>query len=473
MLLMRALLAFVALPGVVAFAVPLVLAWPWDGERPFWLLAIGPLVIGAALLLWCAREFYVAGKGTLAPWRPPVRVVTSGPYRLSRNPMYVAVALVLLGWAMGFRSGSLLVYAMAVAAAFHLRVVLGEEPWLARAHREEWRRYAARTPRWIFPNRKSLVVASVALVVAVPIAGLIYEALVEASVAREFPPPGMLVDVGGHRLHLICIGEGEPLVLFEGSAWGTALSASEARAEIARRTTVCSYDRRGSGWSDPGAGESTVGALARELAVLQDRAKLGGPSVIVASSIGGLTAELFTRTFPERVVGLVLLDAASSLTLPLLVERAGRFETAACAARALARVGLVRLFDPFAIVDGTEGGRRAAGMHYSAASWDQSCAMARGLGASQQEFSAAPPLPADMRLTVLTASTSRELLPPVAQRFVDADEVMTKKLQSHQALAKSSTRGNWRTVEDSTHLIGNSQPDAVVEAVFDMLDDIR
>ena len=104
-MLWRALLAFLALPGVVAIALP---AWfaadaLRNGGR-FHAVGLLPLVAGLTLLLWCVRDFYVAGKGTLAPWSPPKHLVTTGLYRYSRNPMYVAVTTMLLGWALAFAS---------------------------------------------------------------------------------------------------------------------------------------------------------------------------------------------------------------------------------------------------------------------------------------------------------------------------------------------------------------------------------
>ena len=143
----KAVFAFVALPGTVAFIVPLTVFLP----RPPVLLdryGLVPLLLGVTLLLSTVREFYVAGRGTLAPWSPPDELVTTGLYSYSRNPMYVAVVLVLLGWSALFHSSALLVYAAAVAAAFHLRVVFGEEPWLAQTHRSSWLRYSAQVPRW-------------------------------------------------------------------------------------------------------------------------------------------------------------------------------------------------------------------------------------------------------------------------------------------------------------------------------------
>lgn len=145
-LLARALLAFLLLPALVAFLVPWLLA---PREARFAPTAVPILVLGAGLLLWCVRDFYVAGRGTLAPWAPPIHLVTVGLYRVSRNPMYVAVVIILSGWAFGFRSRELTLYAASIALAFHVRVVVYEEPWLARTFGADWLGYRARVPRWV------------------------------------------------------------------------------------------------------------------------------------------------------------------------------------------------------------------------------------------------------------------------------------------------------------------------------------
>lgn len=146
----RALVAFLLLPGMVAFLLPAAWLRQADGFRLAQPLGLLPLAVGVAGLLWCVRDFYVSGRGTLAPWSPPERLVVVGLYRYSRNPMYVSVALILLGWALAFGSTALALYALVVVTAFRYRVVLGEEPWLARAHGGEWARYAGRVPRWFW-----------------------------------------------------------------------------------------------------------------------------------------------------------------------------------------------------------------------------------------------------------------------------------------------------------------------------------
>ena len=108
-----------------------------------------PLAAGFALLLWCVRDFYVSGKGTLAPWSPPRHLVTVGLYRYSRNPMYLAVTMMLAGWAVSFWSLALAIYTGIVIVGFHLRVVFGEEPWLARTHGAAWDEYKRKVPRWL------------------------------------------------------------------------------------------------------------------------------------------------------------------------------------------------------------------------------------------------------------------------------------------------------------------------------------
>ncbi|HET9361285.1 MAG TPA: alpha/beta fold hydrolase [Vicinamibacterales bacterium] len=469
----RALVAFIALPGMVAFAVPLLIAGRRLVEGPFSAIGLLPLLAGIGLLFWCIRDFYVVGQGTLAHWQPPKRLVTANFYRFSRNPMYVAVTLILLGWAIVFRSWGLLLYALCVRVAFHLHVVLVEEPWLLQAHASEWKRYKATVPRWLFRSRRALLLTCLGVAVALPIAGLIYETIAEARASSEFPPPGTMVDVGGRRLHLICIGEGTPTVIFESSGFGSALSSVAARQRLAARTTVCSYDRRGRGWSDPAPGATTVGDLARDLGVLQDRAKLKWPFVLVASSIGGLTAEMFARQYPERVAGLVYLDAANSIFVPRLASYAGLITVAACGMGALAQVGVVRLLDPFAIGADSDNARRGAAITYSAKAWSSMCAMARGLRTTRQEFEQAPPLRADLPVTALSASSAVELAPPAVLRFIDADAIMAETEKAHREIVQRSTRGTWKKVPDSTHLIASSQPEAVVEAVVDLLEQLE
>jgi protein-S-isoprenylcysteine O-methyltransferase Ste14 len=145
----RALAAFLVLPGTIAFLIPLVLLGPARLDRFTNRIGLLPLALGIGLLLWCVRDFYVAGRGTLAPWDPPTSLVVTGLYRYSRNPMYVGVLLILAGWAIGFRSPSHAGYALLVAAMFHLRVLVNEEPYLHRAHGDAWTAYTRTTRRWV------------------------------------------------------------------------------------------------------------------------------------------------------------------------------------------------------------------------------------------------------------------------------------------------------------------------------------
>jgi pimeloyl-ACP methyl ester carboxylesterase/protein-S-isoprenylcysteine O-methyltransferase Ste14 len=470
LLLLRAVAAFLALPGIVAFLVPLLIASPAIRARqPFALAALVPLLAGVALLVWCVRLFLVQGKGTLAPWDPPRQLVVTGPYAYSRNPMYVGVLLILVGWAIGFHSLALLVYAAIVLVLFHLRVRLGEEPWLRETYHEKWARYASHVPRWIFPSRRAIVASAVLAIVLLAFGGLVYEAYADAEASREFPAPGTLVDIGGRRLHLLCIGNGAPTVLFEPSGFGNATSGARARERISSRARVCSYDRVGMGWSDPGPSSVTVNDLANDLAVLQDRAGLGSPIVIVASSIGGLTAETFARRFPERVAGLVFLDAATSLQAPKASGWLGTVKAAACTASASARFGTIRLIDPFGLGRETsEGARRSAAVTYSPRLWGTMCAMSRGAPQTLEILAGLPPLPPDIPLRVLSASSDEEMFPgyqwvtPVAR---------SERMKAHQEFAKRSTRGQWMLVPKSTHLIAGSAPDAVAETVIKMLED--
>lgn len=135
---------------MVAIVIPVFLLRPRGASARFGLPGGIVLGAGSVVLLWCVRDFLVRGGGTLAPWDPPVALVREGPYRFSRNPMYVAVLTMIAGWAIVFRSSALAIYGIALAVAFHLRVIWGEEPYLAATHGEAWTQYRSRVPRWLW-----------------------------------------------------------------------------------------------------------------------------------------------------------------------------------------------------------------------------------------------------------------------------------------------------------------------------------
>src|SRR6267378_6706392 len=146
---LRSLVSVIVLPGVAALLIPwLIVGAPDRPEGVAW-LGLVPLGFGLVLFAWCVIEFGRRGRGTLAPWDAPRRFVAVGPYRLVRNPMYLGVASIVLGEAILLRSPSLLVYLAALAAAWHLFVILWEEPSLERTFGDEYRAYRARVPRWL------------------------------------------------------------------------------------------------------------------------------------------------------------------------------------------------------------------------------------------------------------------------------------------------------------------------------------
>ena len=154
-LALRALFFVVLLPGTVAGYVPyqLLLA---SGQSRLPAIDLSTVcayllaALGALVLLRCVWDFFAAGKGTLAPVDPPRFLVVRGLYRYTRNPMYNGVLAVLLGEAWLFGSTSLVEYTLVVAVAFHLFVVLYEEPTLETAFEASYRAYRQAVPRWGF-----------------------------------------------------------------------------------------------------------------------------------------------------------------------------------------------------------------------------------------------------------------------------------------------------------------------------------
>lgn len=145
----KALMAFLLLPGIIGGLLPTVLGIidPWCGAG----LSLGYPVtaFGLMVLGWCVRDFYVSGKGTLAPWAPPKNLVIVGLYRHTRNPMYIGVLLIVCGLALLFTSPLVAIYFVLLATGFHLRVLWVEEKWLAVQFGDDWIKYEKSVSRWI------------------------------------------------------------------------------------------------------------------------------------------------------------------------------------------------------------------------------------------------------------------------------------------------------------------------------------
>jgi len=152
-LALKATITTLLMPGTVVLLIPYFVlrhsgVTEWPNISGAVILASFTGLFGLAVLLHCITGFATFGKGTLAPIDPPKALVVRGLYRYTRNPMYLAVVVVLLSESLLFDSLSLLIYAVAVFLAFHLFVILYEEPRLRSLFGESYEEYSKSVPRW-------------------------------------------------------------------------------------------------------------------------------------------------------------------------------------------------------------------------------------------------------------------------------------------------------------------------------------
>jgi protein-S-isoprenylcysteine O-methyltransferase Ste14 len=112
-------------------------------------LALPAFVVGSAIYFWCVWDFAAFGRGTPMPLDAPKRLVIRGLYRYCRNPMYVGLITLILGWVLWFQTGLLLLYVALVALMFQLLTTLYEEPHLRRIFGADYEAYCARVGRWL------------------------------------------------------------------------------------------------------------------------------------------------------------------------------------------------------------------------------------------------------------------------------------------------------------------------------------
>jgi pimeloyl-ACP methyl ester carboxylesterase len=303
---------------------------------------------------------------------------------------------------------------------------------------------------------------------------LLCEALLTWRDRRRYLPPGRLVDVGGHRLHLHCMGEGTPAVVFECGAGSEGSDWMFVQPEVARHTRACAYDRAGMGWSDEGPRARTAESYASELRTLLERDEVPGPYVLVAHSLGGLYTLEFASRYPELVAGMVFVDAgykAAYETLfgrrPEVAKRIRRQLRLVRVGSLLCRLGVVRLL--FARRLGRklpEDVRRAQASHLQPR-------MIRALATEGRTtfgltLAGARCVPPDVPAAVLSHSE-----PAMRIRGEDPVEVEESWQQLQRDLAAMFTHGTYEVVDGSGHYIQHDRPDAVVAAILRVVEAAR
>lgn len=312
--------------------------------------------------------------------------------------------------------------------------------------------------------------------------GASYEWIARQNAAREFPPPGRLVDIGGRRIHIDCKGSGSPIVILEAGAdtSGSALWHPVAQA-VSRRTRVCSYDRAGLMWSDPGPlprdGEAIVADLHKALEVTKEP----GPYILVGASLGGALVMLYTGHYPKDVAGVVLVDGAHPDQIARLEKASGiKDDPAPLVFRALASLawtGFPRLLLPAPELPELPRHVAAGVAAYQApslhAALDEAAAM-------PTIFQQAAPFRdfGDRPLAILSHGKQWQDYSPAQQASAgmskeqfERHERAWAEMQAEQATWSSdNTR---RTLSDSSHVVQLERSDAVIAAITEVIAKVR
>jgi pimeloyl-ACP methyl ester carboxylesterase len=175
--------------------------------------------------------------------------------------------------------------------------------------------------------------------------GVLYQTVAGRRHRLQFPPPGSLIDVGGHRLHAVCRGSGSPTVLLESGIAASSLSWAAVQPEIAKFVRVCAYDRAGLAWSDAASCPRSFEQIVDELSTVLARVAPGERYVLVGHSFGSFVIRAYAARNPESIVGLVMVDPPSEW-LTITPERARLLQGARQLSRVgalLARIGVVRV----------------------------------------------------------------------------------------------------------------------------------
>jgi pimeloyl-ACP methyl ester carboxylesterase len=346
---------------------------------------------------------------------------------------------------------------------------------------------SVRRGSWLRRWAKRIGIGLLALIVVVVAGGSGYEAFARHQAASDYPPRGRMIDIGGRSIHLDCRGTGSPTVVFEAGYGVTgSLTWDLVHDQIATTTRACAYDRAGIMWSDPKGSPQSGDAIAEDLHATLAAAGEKGPFLLVAHSMGGPYATIYTKKYPSQVAGLVLVDAShpdqdqrfsAALHEPMATAEESKAPASQRIPADLAWTGVVRLM-PATIVTGGDTAfpadvvaKALAYLPTSASSTlDEQDAFreTNKEAGTFREFGNRP-------MVVLCAghpASDKELEASGATRkYHDTQESVWKALQGEEA--SWSTRGRLVLVPDSGHYVQFDRPDVVIAAVRDVVASVR
>ena len=328
--------------------------------------------------------------------------------------------------------------------------------------------------KWI----RKITLALSGFIVLVAIAGSLYEAIGRRNAAREFPPPGKMVDIGGRCIQLDCRGTGSPVVVFEsGLDINGSLSWSMVQDSIAETTRACSYSRAGIMWSDPRDGTQNGKTIAEDLHTVLALAGERPPYVLVGHSLGGPYIMTFSKYFGMDVAGLVFVDASH----PEQVQRfkaitkkepsAMLYKTGAL----LAWAGVVRAAKP--LLGGLPHQPAQAVQAMAAYASTSLGAMLKELDAIDQTLAEAGTIRqlGDRPLFVLTSMAPLSAKALAAMKLTPKQGKQRKEIwkKMHDDEAAWSTSSQHQLIPDAGHYIQFDRPDLVTTAVLSVVKSVR
>jgi pimeloyl-ACP methyl ester carboxylesterase len=305
--------------------------------------------------------------------------------------------------------------------------------------------------------------------------GIAFEQVERWRVVRVHPPPGLMWDVQGERLHLYCTGEGSPTVVLESGSGSGSFIWTAVQLAIAETTRVCSYDRAGLGWSGKRNGTHGAVPIAEQLHELLRAASIEPPYVMVGHSLGGPRTLIYDRLFPGEVAGFVLVDSTDPDWLERLPDEAAALVEAqqwrpSMRYSLMAESGVLRLLNA-----GAGKGPHTEFIKMASAFAPQSLPEAlREMSAAEQTLEEAQKSHSLGRrpIVVLTAGQWRVthnggVTPDLSRQMRDL------RTELQRELAARSTNSDHRVVAEAEHLIQLDAPQAVITAVEDVVTSVR
>ncbi|MGE6753776.1 alpha/beta fold hydrolase [Rossellomorea sp. NPDC071047] len=324
---------------------------------------------------------------------------------------------------------------------------------------------------------KTIGLVLLCVLIIIPLSGWIYELVSYRNAEANFPPDGVMIDIGDREIHVNVKGDKTdlPPVVIETGTGNWSYDWSHVQEELSQYTQVLTYDRAGYGWSDPPSNGFALDTTITDLNTILKETKIDTPFILIGHSVGGVYARHFTDRYPEKVAGLILIDSRNEFFKEAAPAYNEKFFSSQDQMynRILSRLGVTRLFGENTLAGMPDfiSKEKYAHVQYDGPFFKALDEEIQQIPENVELLNKIQSLN-DKPLTIITPEEVESQAAALGFSEQQENEINEKWINAQEQLAGLSTNSDYISVPNTSHAVMYDQPKVIVEAVLDIQNEV-